>query len=156
MDKALEFADVISTNLYPGWYGCSFDDLDPLAKIHPRLDEVQKILLQAENADKPWIISEIGAAALAGCHDRLKGPWSEDFQADYLESVCHYLEMNPRVTGLAIWQFMDCRSYKCSPSLNRARGFNNKGSLDEYRRPKMACERVRDAYRRILNKRSGK
>ena len=155
VDKALEFADVISTNLYPGWYGCSFDDLDPLAKIHPRLDEVQKILLQAENADKPWIISEIGAAALAGCHDRLKGPWSEDFQADYLESVCHYLEMNPRVTGLAIWQFMDCRSYKCSPSLNRARGFNNKGSLDEYRRPKMACERVRNAYQRIQEKRSG-
>ena len=32
-DKALEFVDVVSTNLYPGWYGNTFDDIDTVIKI---------------------------------------------------------------------------------------------------------------------------
>ena len=149
-DKALDFVDVISTNLYPGWYGNTFDDVETLHKIKPCLAKIAEILKSSEeNRDKPWIISEIGAAALAGCHDRFRGPWSEDYQADYIRQVCEFLKEEPHAMGLALWQFMDCRSYKNSPHLNRARGFNNKGSLDEYRRPKLACAVVKQAFKEI-------
>lgn len=146
-DKVLDLLDVISTNLYPGWYGCGYEDASPADKIEPRLNEVAARIDSGEDTrNKPWIISEIGAAGLFGCHDRLKGQWSEEYQADYLRRVCRYVLDHSRVCGLALWQFTDCRTYSCSPHLNRARGFNNKGSLDEYRRPKMAFDAVREVF----------
>ena len=36
--------------------------------------------------------------------------------------------------------------------LNRARSFNNKGIVNEYRRPKLAYGAVRDAYKEIKEK----
>lgn len=145
-DKALDLVDVISTNLYPGWYGCGHDDYRPLHLIKPRLDQVAAIVSVPEHRDKPWIISEIGAAGLYGNHDRLKGHWSEDYQADYLKTVCDYVLNSKRAMGLAIWQFTDGRSYTSSQNLNRARGFNNKGTLDEYRRPKLAYGVVKTEF----------
>ena len=47
-----------------------------------------------------------------------------------------------RYTGLALWQFCDARTYVSS--VFRPRGFNNKGTFDEFRRPKMAFRTVRD------------
>ena len=51
---------------------------------------------------------------------------------------------NPRYAGLAIWQYCDCRTYASGRALHRPRAFNNKGTLDEYRRPKLAYDRVRE------------
>jgi beta-glucuronidase len=36
--------------------------------------------------------------------------------------------------------------------LNRARSFNNKGIVNEYRRPKMGYGAVKDAYEKIAKK----
>ena len=45
--------------------------------------------------------------------------------------------------GAVIWQFADCR---VSPGWfnTRPRTHNNKGTVDEFRRPKLAYEVVRD------------
>ncbi len=52
--------------------------------------------------------------------------------------------------GLAIWQFCDCRTSQLVPRvLQRPRAFNNKGVVDEYRRPKLAYDTVRRMYREL-------
>jgi beta-glucuronidase len=49
------------------------------------------------------------------------------------------------IVGCYVWQYCDIRT---SPDvgLNRARGYNNKGLVNEYRRPKQAYFAVKDAY----------
>ena len=55
-----------------------------------------------------------------------------------------------RFAGLSIWQFCDCRaSEMVSRILGRPRGYNNKGVVDEYRRPKLAYEVVKGHYTRL-------
>jgi len=58
-----------------------------------------------------------------------------------LDGVHHWCRVF--IAGLAIWQFCDIRTYD---SQLRARGFNNKGVVDEYRRPKQAYETIKRLY----------
>ena len=90
----------------------------------------------------PLIMSEIGAGAIYGCHDRIASEWSEEYQADLIGLVVDETLARERYTGLALWQFCDARTYVSS--IYRPRGFNNKGTFDEFRRPKMAFRTVRD------------
>jgi len=50
------------------------------------------------------------------------------------------------VVGYYVWQFSDIRTSK-QMGLNRARSFNNKGLIDEHRRPKLAYLEVRKLNR---------
>ena len=53
--------------------------------------------------------------------------------------ACKYVLENESCAGISIWHFADARSYVNGEGIyGRARGFNNKGVLDEYRRPKLA------------------
>ncbi len=89
--------------------------------------------------DKPFLITEIGCKALYGFRDPLKTRWSEEYQAQVPSEGCDYVLNDDNCAGLAIWQFADTRSYVNGPDIyGRTRGFNNKGVLDEYRRPKLA------------------
>ena len=99
-------------------------------------------------AGKPVIISEIGAGAVPGWHDQNRTRWSEEYQAALLERVIRHLFLDrQRASGLAIWQFCDCRvSQQADRIIRRPRGFNNKGVVDEYRRPKLAFDLVRKMF----------
>ena len=144
---ALDVFDVVSFNLYPGWYeGDNTADPRPLDRIAPTLDEVLARLNTKELRDKPLILSEIGAGAIYGWRDRVAGIWSEEYQADYLDAVCAYFRRKKRLTGLALWQFADGRTYAAGGVLGRPRAFNNKGTLDEYRRPKLAYDVVKKHF----------
>lgn len=48
-------------------------------------------------------------------------------------------------SGAFVWQFADIRTCPAA-GINRARGFNNKGILNEYRKPKLAYHAVRQCY----------
>jgi len=147
---ALDAFDVISFNIYPGWYeGANTADPRPLDRIAPTLDEILGRLDTPELRDKPVIISEIGAGGIYNWRDRIAGIWSEEYQADYLDTVCTYFEQRPRVNGLALWQFTDGRTYAAGGVLGRPRAFNNKGTLDEYRRPKLAYDVVKKHFREL-------
>ena len=50
--------------------------------------------------------------------------------------------------GTYVWQFANIRTSK-RMSLNRARGYNNKGIVDEYRRPKLAYYAIKEVYSKI-------
>ena len=71
--------------------------------------------------------------------------WSEEYQADCLEEVTSYwMSEEADVAGFFIWQFCDT---KVSGDIKRQRERpgcrNNKGLVDEYRRPKMGYYTVK-------------
>jgi len=145
-DLFISLVDVISINIYPGWYADDPDSYRPLQEISKKLSEFKENLVQRGYSQTPVLISEIGAGAIYGWRDPLNGPWTEVYQADYLETACKVILGSERWLGVSIWQFCDCRTYPTSRSLWRPRGFNNKGIVDEYRRPKLAFQRVKELF----------
>ena len=147
--QVFEFADVISMNCYPGWYDTEDEEIRTIDNIQPFLrDTIGYIDSLPETRDKPFIISEIGAAALPGFHDRFHARWTGEYQADYHQAVTGCGCGEDRVAGVALWMFCDARTGMQGRILRRPRGFNNKGIFDEYRRPKEAVSVVRKNFRR--------
>lgn len=142
-DICFEFADVMSINAYPAWYSQSEKPKD-FANIDPYVKRFAALADLPENRHMPLIMSEIGGGALYGCHDRVGSQWSEEYQAELIGRVADAIIANERYTGVAFWHFADARTYVSS--IYRPRGFNNKGVLDEYRRPKMAFDVVREKF----------
>lgn len=92
------------------------------------------------------IISEIGAAGLTGYHDPVRrAKWSEDRQADILDEQLGCVLNHPRVGGVFVWQFCDVRVDE-SWFYSRVRCMNNKGAVNEYRRPKLVVEVIKRRF----------
>lgn len=145
-DRCFSVADIVSLNLYPGWYGCE-DIEDPLGLVVPGLREPMEAIQNGPAAGKPVLLSEIGIEALPGWQDAFSGFYTEDFQARYLEVVLREVLADPRWAGVAIWHFADVRTYRGGRAIRRPRAYNNKGVLDEYRRPKKAVSVVGEMLR---------
>ena len=144
-DGCWDLADVLSIITYPGW------EVGELADIPALLDSVTQSIDRAKQSTKPLLICELGAGALYGSHDWNRARWSEEYQAALLDiAVRHLFETGHRVCGIALCQFCDSRTTTASAtSLIRARGYNNKGVLDEYRRPKLAYQTVKAYFTRL-------
>ena len=102
------------------------------------------------NGHKPIVISEFGAGAIYGVRELEEGLyWTENYQKEYLEYTLDLFMNHPRIQGAIIWQFCDIRSgtKSCDSGirrlLSRPRSFNNKGLVNEFRRPKMAYYAVK-------------
>ena len=139
-DICFDLPDVVSCNLYPRWY------VDKPVKDY--LDEVYGWIEEdGKGKGKPFIVSEIGAGGLYGCHNAYHGKWTEEYQADALtEQVTECLEF-PECLGVYIWQFCDVRVSR-EWFAGRPREMNNKGIVDEYRRPKAAYTKVAEIFKR--------
>jgi len=137
-DRCLGMPDVISYNIYPQWY------LDiPVEKY---LDELyQWIQNESGGGDKPFLITEIGAGGIYGYRTPAKVKWSEDYQAEALEKQLTAVLDYEGCSGVYIWQFCDCRVCD-SWFASRPRTMNNKGIVDEYRRPKLAYDVVKHIF----------
>lgn len=137
-DKCLDLFDIVSFNTYPGWY------VGGAHEIPQELDAILAHLDGSGYAEKPVILSEIGAGGIYGFRDWHRGLWSEEYQAELIQAVLDYFTNVDRLAGLALWQFCDIRASEITArALRRPRGFNNKGIVDEYRRPKLAFHVVR-------------
>lgn len=140
-DTCLGLADIVSLNIYTGWY----------RHLPEQTGEVFGDMLAWLDSDKshggkgkPVIMSEFGGGAIYGVRNPQQDLWSEDYQAHLLdESLKAYLR-HPRIVGTAIWQFCDVRTTRESKPdgeyspMKRPRTMNNKGVVDEFRRPKLA------------------
>jgi beta-glucuronidase len=144
-DVCFDLADILAVNTYPGWYQGEIEDIPGL------LDAIFGRLAEMGQGDKPLVISEIGAGAIPGWRDWNQSRWTEQYQVRLLETVIrHLFETSNRACGLAIWQYCDLRtSQSARKALGRPRDFNNKGIVDEYRRPKLAYDTVRSLFRQI-------
>ena len=144
IDVCFEFCDIICINAYYGWYNGGVEEWDKFAvKFREKRAE-----LKMEH--KPVIISEFGAAAIYGHHtfDNIK--WTEEYQAAVMDKCINLFHNDDMFAGCYIWQYCNIRTCE-EMGLNRARGFNNKGLLDEYRRPKMAYRKVKEIYTKFKN-----
>jgi len=144
-DLCYDFADVISHNIYPGWYGDTEVE-DRFSLILPAIRACLDHIDSHGQKSKPYILSEIGCEALYGWRDPMNGFFTEEFQAEYLRIVCEEVSRNPRINGLALWHFADARTYQGAYAMGRPRAFNNKGTLDEYRRPKKSYGVVKKIF----------
>ncbi|GHC06026.1 glycoside hydrolase family 2 protein [Cerasicoccus arenae] len=144
-DKMLDLVDIISINIYPGWYG-ALDVEDPVSQVAPRIEAVIESVNSRGFADKPLMVSEIGAEALYGWRDAHEDFFTEQYQARLLAEACRSVLDNPRMCGICLWHFSDARTYSAGYSIGRPRTFNNKGTFDEYRRPKLAHAAVKDIF----------
>lgn len=142
-DICFDLPDVVSCNLYPRWY------VDK--PVRDYLNEVYDWIVEdGKGKDKPFIVSEIGAGGLYGCHNSYRGKWTEEYQADALsEQVSECLKFSESV-GVYIWQFCDVR-VSSEWFAGRPREMNNKGVVDEYRRPKAAYGRVKEIFEQYTN-----
>lgn len=142
-DLCLDLCDIVSINTYPGWYGGGIET------IPQALDDIVAHLDSNGFADRPMIISEIGAGAIYGWRDQHEDRWTEQYQSALLHQVISHMFMDRnRFAGLAIWLFGDARTEQ-EKAIGRPRMFNNKGVVDEYRRPKQAYATVRDLFTKL-------
>jgi beta-glucuronidase len=121
-----ELMDVLGINNYAGWYA---EKADFLPKT---LDHIHKQL-----PDTPLILSEFGAEGILGQRSLTMEKWTEDYQA---ELICHHVQAvldRDYMAGFLIWLFVD---YEAS-SIG-IRGINAKGLVDEFRRPKLAYDKL--------------
>jgi beta-glucuronidase len=140
-DLCFDLVDIISINTYPGWY------IGDISEMPAVVDGILDHLDNQFETHKPIIISEIGAGAIPGWRDENEGRWTEQYQARLLEAVIQHLLMDQqRVSGLSIWLYNDFRT---NDNVMRPRGFNNKGVVDEYRRPKMAYQVIKNLYQHL-------
>ncbi|MCY0879681.1 MAG: beta-glucuronidase [Firmicutes bacterium] len=128
-DVCLDLVDIASFNLYPGWYTDENpEELFAAAKQWARSGEgTQK---------KPVIISEMGADGVYGERHPEGVAGTEDRQASILQKDIEAAFKN-QVAGFFLWQFADCRVSDEWRS-RRPLGYNVKGIVDRYRRPKVA------------------
>ena len=144
--------DIIAYNTYPCWYN---DELETgsaeemRANIRRCHERIVKYFRDMHKDDRPIVVSEIGVKADFGVHDpRGRAQYTEDFQAEYTRIMLEEVFANTNISGIAIWQYADCRTYTRTQGLrNRSYGVNTGGLYDLYRRPKLVVEEVRRLYR---------
>lgn len=141
-DISLEFTDVICLNQYHGWY---IGDLTSWQGVLDKFSARQK---ERGLDDKPIIMSEFGAAAIYGCHDDDTLLWTEEYQAKLIDNCLNLFHNYPSIVGSVIWQFADIRTSK-EAGITRARRFNNKGLLNEYRKPKLAYFAAQKCFKKF-------
>jgi beta-glucuronidase len=142
-DLCLGLVDIVSWNRYPAWYGGTLEDI---RKQNREMMEWLHSDASRGGKGKPVILSEFGAGAIPGCRNRNRAHWTEEYQCDVLDESLRVYLNEPGIVGAAIWQFTDCRVTGRWWS-GRPRTMNNKGTVDEYRRPKLAYDVVRRRMR---------
>jgi beta-glucuronidase len=138
-DICYKWCDIVCLNMYVGWYDMGFPTWEDF------VDKMADYLQGMGVGEKPVVISEFGAGAIYGHHtfDNIK--WTEEYQAELISNCIKLFFSRPEYAGDFVWQFADIRTSD-PMGLNRARGYNNKGLVNEYRRPKLAYGAVAKVY----------
>ena len=138
-DICAGLVDVIAFNTYPGWIDAE-NDGDPLERIKPTCDKIIR-RFRSLHPGKPMMVSEMGTCGIYGAHDSAAAQWSEEFQAEYLETVIRTIFARPELCGFTVWQYHDTRSYLRSGADIRCKPLacNFAGLYDGFRRPKLAA-----------------
>ncbi|SFU93102.1 glycoside hydrolase family 2 protein [Pseudoduganella namucuonensis] len=132
-DPLMDKLDVLAVNTYAGWYGN--DTLDALPGLKWRVP-----------ADRPLILSEFGADALAGYRDDGNKKFTEEYQAGYYRQTLAMAEKIPTLRGMSPWILKDFRSPRREHPVIQ-NGWNRKGLLSETGVRKQAFGVLADYYR---------
>lgn len=142
-DILLPLFDVIGINKYFGWYEGNVGGFkEMLQQFHKRAEGMGA-------GDTPVIMTEFGGAGIYGDTGWEPRLFSEDYQAKILTEALTIFRNDPKISGTYIWQFADTRADLQSNGAHfrdRARSFNNKGIVNEYRKPKLSFREVKRIY----------
>ncbi len=138
IDICLDLPDVICWNMYPYWYEEKTAD-QMIREIHDYTME------NCQRKEIPFMITEIGAGAIYGFRSSDNDKWTEEYQCYALENQIKEVLAFEDCMGVYIWQFCDIRVSK-EYFAHRPRTRNNKGIVDEYRKPKLAYDTVKKAF----------
>ena len=140
-DICFGLPEVVSYNIYPKWY----HDMPAKEYLADLYDWVQR---ETEGAGKPFLVTEIGAGGLYGYRSPYATKWSEEFQAKTLREQLEAVLSFEDCAGVYTWQFCDTRISEEWWG-GRPRTMNNKGIVDEYRRPKLCYEVVKETFHKF-------
>ena len=130
-DPLGEFVDVMGCNEYVGWYTLP-------AELAPTIKWISKY-------NKPLIMSEFGAEAVAGLHGSPEEIWTEEYQNRIFENQVKMLNNIPFLRGTSVWALMDFRSpLRLLPI--KQDFFNRKGLVSDKGIKKMAFFTLKNWY----------
>ena len=130
-DPFSAYTDIIAFNEYLGWYEGTPEILDGVEFVF--------------NQQKPVLVSEWGAGALAGFHGDALTRWSEEYQ-DYLyQEQLELMDRMPQLAGFTPWILSDFRSpRRMHPQYQK--GWNRKGVISQEGERKQAFYRLQAYY----------
>ena len=132
--------DVVCINRYYGWYNLS-GDLDAACYgLNLELDFW-------ESQNKPVMITEYGADAVAGIHECVPEMFSEEFQVEFYKRQNAQFDKRKFFIGEHVWNFADFATVQ---GCMRVDG-NKKGLFTRERRPKMAAHYFKERWGEIPN-----
>lgn len=130
-DPLGELVDVLAVNEYFGWY----------------YGEPEGVVWESA-FEKPLVMSELGADALAGFHGDPDERYTEEFQARFYERQIAMLETIPFLRGVSPWILQDFRSPRRNlPGIQDH--YNRKGLVSERGQRKLAFDVLRRWYERL-------
>ncbi len=112
LQRARETPGPDRLNRYYGWY-LGTDDLETAEQ---QLEG--ELRAWASSHGKPILMTEYGADTLPGLHSVWDQPWSEEFQAAYLDMYHRVFDWIPEVVGENVWNFAD---FQTSDGIHRRR-----------------------------------
>jgi len=133
--------DMVSFNYYLAWL--------PSIKTETFMElteRVRKHVDKVAGREMPIMMSEYGCEGLKGCYSLEPQRWTENYQAKTLETAMEAYFTSGNFCGGCIWNFCNFPSQPHYEYM-RPGGYNNKGLLDEYRRPKSTYEAVKQLYK---------
>ncbi len=123
--------DVVGANNYFAWY---YGDVETTPTIG-----------WSQDVERPLIMTEYGAGALAGNHGHDRARWTEEFQAAVYTAQYEMQRAIPFLAGTTPWILKDFRTPKRQlPGIQD--GWNRKGLFGPDGEEKLAARVVRDAY----------
>lgn len=135
--ELFDLCDVITLNRYSGWYTHQGDIVGGTAVLEAELEQIN------ERQGKPIMLTEFGCDTTAGHHAEPPEMFSEEYQADFLESYLAMMDTKPYVAGQHVWNLTD---FKTGQGVLRPNSLNQKGVLTRDRRPKLAAHRLRAVW----------
>jgi beta-glucuronidase len=132
-DPLLDKLDVLAVNTYAGWYGD-----DTLASLPG--------LKWSLPADRPLVLSEFGADALAGYRNDGMKKFTEEYQAEYYRKTLAMADKIPTLRGMSPWVLKDFQSPRREHPVFQ-NGWNRKGILSETGARKEAFDVLSGYYR---------
>lgn len=143
-DICSDLVDVVGFNYYTGWF--------PSVKQETFEEYIKRMRTlvdtNAKGREMPMMMSEFGGAGIKGACSFESQRWTENYQSLLLTKGIESYFGSEEMCGGFIWQFCNAQSQPCF-ELQRPGGVNNKGLVDEYRRPKAVFETVKQLYCKI-------
>jgi len=132
-DSLSAVLDVVGINEYFGWY-------------MPGIEKIPALFEGARGLNKPFIISETGAGALAGRHGEENEFFTEEKQRKVYEDQIEKIRAISNIRGMTPWILYDFRTPLRTNSFQR--GYNRKGLLSEDKKKrKQAFFTLKEFYR---------